>query len=108
VEPARALHIGEIFLDLESHEARRADREARLTPIEFRLLYQLASNAGRVVSASRLVEYAWGYDGGDVSLLKTHICHIRQKLALPQSGPESITALAGVGYRLNVAKKVAA
>jgi DNA-binding response OmpR family regulator len=107
-EPARELRVGEISLDLESHEAHRKEKEARLTPIEFRLLYQLVSNAGRVVSATRLVEYAWGYDGGDVSLLKTHICHIRQKLGLPQSGPESITAVAGVGYRMNAPKQAAA
>lgn len=101
-EPAREIRKCDIVLDLESHEVKRQGKQAKLTPIEFRLLYQLTVNAGRVVSAPRLVEYTWGYDGGDVSLLKTHICHIRQKLDLPPKGPESITAVAGVGYCMNV------
>ena len=59
----------------------------QLTPLEFRILYLLAINEGRVIPYSRLVEYAWGYyDEGNSSLLKTHICHIRKKLGLATSG----------------------
>ena len=99
-EPVRELRVDDLVLDVESHEARRGDLVVQLTPTEFRLLYMLASNAGRVVSSARLVEYAWGYDGRDVSLLKTHISHIRKKLHLPSEGPGAICALPGVGYRL--------
>ena len=98
-EPVRELRVGRLTLDMESHEARHGDQVVQLTPIEFGLLYILAANAGRVVSSSRLVDYAWGYDGGDVSLLKTHISHIRTKLEWPQSGLGEITAVPRVGYR---------
>jgi DNA-binding response OmpR family regulator len=97
-EPMRELRVGDLTLDVEAHEVRYHSGVARLTPIEFRLLYMLAINAGRVVSGSRLVEYAWGYDGSDVSLLKTHICHIRRKLNM---GRGEITSVPGVGYRLS-------
>jgi DNA-binding response OmpR family regulator len=91
--------VGDITLDLESHEVTRDGRRVQLTVLEFRLLYILALNVGRVVSYARMVEYAWGYDGGDVVLLKTHICHIRKKLNL--SADESgLRAVPGVGYRL--------
>src|SRR4051812_37286998 len=43
---------------------------------------------------------AWGYEGGDASLLKTHICHIRQKLTLPADGAGSIRSFATIGYSL--------
>jgi DNA-binding response OmpR family regulator len=99
-EPARELRVGDMLFDVDGHEVISRNLTQPLTRLEFRILYLLASNLGRVVSASRLVEYAWGYDGGDVSLLKTHISHIRKKLGLPQGGPGSITAVAGVGYRL--------
>ena len=56
-------------------------------------------NPGRVIPYSRLVEYAWGYDGGDASLLKTHISHIRTKLGL-DTAQGGIKAVAGVGYSL--------
>jgi DNA-binding response OmpR family regulator len=96
----RQLQIENMMLDLESHETRLGDREIQLTPIEFKLLYILAANYGRVVSSSRLVDYAWGYDGGDVSLLKTHISHIRKKLQLPLENIGDITSVPRVGYRL--------
>jgi DNA-binding response OmpR family regulator len=96
------IQIGELVLDIESHEVRNGTWTSRLTPIEFRLLYLLASNPGRVVSSTRLVEYAWGYEEQDVSLLKTHMCHLRRKLSLPRGGPGDIIAIPSVGYRLNV------
>jgi DNA-binding response OmpR family regulator len=99
-EPARELRVGSLILDAESHDVRYQDRPIQLTPIEFRLLYILAANNGRVVSTSRLVDYAWGYDGGDVSLLKTHVSHIRKKLDLPQEDVGEIRAIPRVGYRL--------
>ena len=98
-QPVRELRVGELVIDLESHEARRGDEVIELTSLEFRILYMLAMNPGRVIPYSRLVEYAWGYDGGDASLLKTHICHIRDKLGLT-ADRQGIRAVAGVGYSL--------
>jgi DNA-binding response OmpR family regulator len=95
----RELRVGELMLDVESHEVTWRDQTVRLTPIEFRLMYMLASNHGRVVSGSRLVEYIWGYDAMDVSPLRTHVCHIRKKLQFERGGPIDIRAVPGVGYR---------
>lgn len=100
LEPTREMRVGDLLLDVESHQVTHGEHSVRLTPIEFRLLYILAMNVGRVVSGTRLVEYAWGYDGSDTSLLKTHISHIRAKLKLPRGGPGDINAIPGVGYRL--------
>jgi DNA-binding response OmpR family regulator len=99
-EPQRELRAGGLVLDVDSHEVHRDGTTTRLTPTEFRLLYILAMNLGRVVSGPRLVEYAWGYDESDVLLLKTHVCHIRRKLRLPRGLPGDIMAVPGVGYRL--------
>ncbi len=99
LEPQSELRIGDLVIDLQSHEARRGDDVIQLTRLEFRILYILAMNPGRVIPYSRLVEYAWGYDGGDSSLLKTHICHIRDKLRL-STERDGIRAVPGVGYSL--------
>jgi DNA-binding response OmpR family regulator len=100
LEPVGEVRFGDIVLHVDSHEVARAGATVRLTPIEFRLLYLLANNTGRVVSSSRLVEYAWGYDANDASLLKTHICHLRRKLGLTRGGPVEIRSVPAVGYRL--------
>ncbi len=99
VQPVRELQVGNLYLDRESHEVRCGDQEVRLTPTEFRLLYILAANAGHVVNSYRLVDYAWQYDQGDPSLLKTHISHIRKKLGLPRGGVGDINVVPRVGYR---------
>ncbi len=100
-EPSTELTAGGMHLDLESHEVTRGDLHVRLTPLEFRILHILAANEGRVVSSNRLIEYAWGYDGGDASMLKTHICHIRQKLKLEKSDPGYIVSVPRLGYSLS-------
>ena len=99
-QPTREVKIGDVVLDLHSYSVKAQDREIQLTPLEFRILYLLGVNEGRVIPYSRLVEYAWGYDGGDSSLLKTHICHIRQKLNLSAGKNGGIRAVPGVGYSL--------
>lgn len=103
-EIARELRVGDLILDMESHEVTFHDRQIQLTPIEFQLLYILAANYDRVVSSSRLVDFAWGYDGGDISLLKTHISHIRKKLRMPDCAIGDIRAIPRVGYRLTQLK----
>jgi DNA-binding response OmpR family regulator len=100
VEPRSELRVNDLVLDLESHEVTLAGRTVRLTPTEFRLLYILAMNAGRVVASARLVEYAWGYAESDISLLRGHLSHIRSKLGLRHGGPGEIVAVSGVGYSL--------
>jgi len=99
-EPTREVQVGDMLMDVDGHEVRRGNVACRLTPTEFRLLYILAINMGRVVTGARLVEYGWGYDTNDVLLVKTHICRIRQKLRLPRSRPGDIVSVPGVGYRL--------
>jgi DNA-binding response OmpR family regulator len=101
-EPLREVRVGDLVLDLQSYAATKGEARVQLTPLEFRLLYLLAMNPGRVIPYSRLVEYAWGYDGGDASLLKTHICHIRAKLGM-STAQGGIKAVAGVGYSLTPA-----
>lgn len=92
---------GGIVLDVDAHEVIRGGHRIRLTPIEFRLLYCLVSNKGRLVSTAKLVEHVWGFkDGGDANLLKTHVCHIRRKLGLQPGKPGYIKNVPGTGYAI--------
>lgn len=99
-QPSGVVEVGDLMLDGQSHEVVMRGVPVRLTPLEFRIAYILALNAGRVVTTDRLVQYAWGYEGGDPAMLKTHICHIRQKLGLRDGSPYQIKAVPGVGYTL--------
>jgi len=100
-ESQRILQVGEFTLDLESHQVTRGDEIVQLTPLEFRIFHMLAINEGRVVTFSRLVEFGWGYDGGEPAMLKTHISHLRKKLKLEPGRPGYIQVLHGVGYLMS-------
>jgi two-component system alkaline phosphatase synthesis response regulator PhoP len=100
VQPTLSIHSGDLLVDLESYEVRKAGEPVRLTRLETRILYILASNAGRVLTTDRLIEFAWNYDGGDAFALKTHISHIRQKLNINKGEPGYISSAPHIGYRL--------
>jgi DNA-binding response OmpR family regulator len=100
---ASELRVGDIFLDLESHQARCRGASVQLTPLEFRILSLLMMNPGRIVPFARVFQYAWGYDSVETRVLKTHVSHVRRKLGLPTDGPGAIRSVSSVGYRLLVA-----
>jgi two-component system alkaline phosphatase synthesis response regulator PhoP len=94
------VQAGKLDLDMQSFEVRKDGQQIRLTPLEFRILHILAANEGRVVPYERLVEYAWGHNGGSPSQLKIRICSMRKKLGLPVNGEDGIKAVVGTGYIL--------
>ena len=99
----RRLVIEPLVIDLDSFSVEIEGKPIRLTRLEFQLLYCLAANAGRIVRAARLIDFAWGLDGeGDVSLLKTHFSHIRRKIEEASNAPITIKALPGAGYSLHI------
>jgi DNA-binding response OmpR family regulator len=101
-EGVRNLRLGDTTLDQDSLQVTRNGEVIQLTPLEFRIFAMLAQNEGRVVSFNRLVECGWGYEGGDASMLKTHISHVRKKLKLMPGAPGYIQCVHGVGYILTV------
>ena len=67
-----------------------------LTPTEFRLLANLARNAGVARSRPQLLEEVWEYSwSGDTRLVDVHVQRLRAKL-----GSSLIETVRGVGYRL--------
>src|SRR5215207_740758 len=56
-QTASEVRVGDLMLDLQSHEATKAGQLVQLTRLEFRILYLLAMNEGRVIPYSRLIEY---------------------------------------------------
>jgi DNA-binding response OmpR family regulator len=92
-EPLRA---GDIAVDLAARRAYVRDAELQLRPKEFDLLALLIADAGRAVTRERIMREVWDTDWlGSTKTLDTHILALRRKL-----GPDTITTLRSVGYRL--------
>lgn len=74
----------------------------RLTPTEGRILQLLLTRPGRVISTARILESIWGLSSSrnriDVSVVKTHVGHLRKKIAALPGNPHPIYTLPGVGY----------
>ena len=95
------LQLGDITIDLGGRTARMPAGELHLTPLEYRILGCLATNAGLVVTQRQLIGQAWGADRiGDARSLRFHVSNLRQKLEPDPSRPRFLLTEAGVGYRL--------
>lgn len=96
-EAARSLEHGELRMDVERHRCFVTGEEIDLTSKEFRLLAELMSRPGRVLTRERLLELVWGSDITVTSrTIDTHLKRLREKL-----GPSGdlIETVRGVGYR---------
>ncbi len=95
------LTIGDLTINSNSQEVFLEGNPIKLTPIQYRLLHCLASNAGHVVTHATLVSKVWGDEEveiGDDSL-KVHIHYLRKKLGDKTWSPDRIITVPGVGYR---------
>jgi two-component system phosphate regulon response regulator PhoB len=94
----KRIQMGELVIDCDSHEVKCGKAIADLTPSEFKLLYALMKNRGRVLTRDRLIELVQG-EGVSVidRAIDTHIFGLRKKLGDYGSLIETIR---GVGYRV--------
>lgn len=93
--------VGDLVLDPRAFEVRKNGARVAVTRLEFRILSMLMRSAGVMVESPRLIDYAWQSPAQHhPSLLKTHISHIRRKLARAGGISVSILSIARVGYML--------
>ena len=105
--PAESLedvHINDFRLDPYSRQViRGTDKGIRLTNLEFRLLYLLMKNPGRILETDYIVERVWGYQGeGNSRLLKNLIYRLRRKIEPDPNTPLYIHTESGIGYRFQI------
>jgi two-component system copper resistance phosphate regulon response regulator CusR len=97
---ATRLRALDLELDLLRREARRGDRQLRLTTQEFALLEYLCRNAGRVVTRSMIMDHVWKVRiDPDTNVVDVHIYRLRSKVDGEGEQP-LIRTLRGVGYVL--------
>jgi DNA-binding response OmpR family regulator len=90
------MRFGELEIDPHGMVVRREGLVVSLTPTEYRLLLELAENAGVVLTREHLLEHVWGYVwSGDTRLVDMHVRRLRAKV-----GAETIETVRGAGYKL--------
>lgn len=97
------LRFGDIRVDLEQLQVRKADAQIYLTPIEFRLLKHLVTHPNRPFSREALIEQVWGYesDVGSARTVDVHVRHLREKIEDNPANPRWIVTVRGMGYKFS-------
>ena len=93
--------VGDLELDLLTHEVTREGRPIDLQPREFALLEYLMRNAGRVVSRNMIMQHVWDYNFDPQSnVVEARISRLRDKVERGFDR-KMIRTLRGVGYILD-------
>ena len=80
---------------------RISGQEVHLTRTEFKLLIELVTNSGKVLSREDLLERVWGYDYfGDSRLVDVHVRRLRTKVEIDPANPKYVVTVRGMGYKL--------
>lgn len=99
---ARTVQFGDVVIDGERREVRRAGAALHTTRKEFELLHLLACNPGRTFTRLALLEEVWGYTwAGQGDTLTVHMRRIREKVEPNPSRPRHLITVRGVGYRFD-------
>jgi len=95
------LHIDDrLSVNFDRREVLVEGRPINLRPTEYRLLYHLVNNAGRVVPHDQLLAKVWGYEyREETHYLRLYINYLRQKLEKDPTNPRYILTERCVGYR---------
>jgi DNA-binding response OmpR family regulator len=95
------IEIEELRIDPREVQAYVDGDSARLTPTEFRLLYQLALERGRVSTRDELLQKLWGRrESHRDRTVDVFVRRLREKIDRRASRHTFIQTRYGVGYRL--------
>ena len=95
------ISIRGLTINKDNHKVTVYDEEVKLTPIEFDILYLLASNPGKVFSTDEIFEKVWNekvYEANNTVMV--HIRRLRGKMKEDERQDKIITTVRGVGYKI--------
>ena len=100
-EPAEPFVSGELTIDYGERRVSLSGRSIHLTDKEYRLLYELSVNAGRVVPHDHLLQALWGPGHpGHPGPVRTVVKNLRRKLGEGAHNPTHILNEPRIGYRM--------
>jgi DNA-binding response OmpR family regulator len=94
------LRVGDLSLNVDTHEVARGERAIELTQREFELLEYLMRNERIVISRQRLLDEVWGYDPfSTTNTIEVFVSNLRRKLEA-EGEPRLLHTIRGAGYVL--------
>lgn len=98
----KAIHVGELKIDMEKGSVTRAGDELFLSALEYRLFLVFLNHRGKILSRGQLLEEIWDVAGEYVNdnTLTVYIKRLRDKIERDPQNPEIIKTVRGLGYRM--------
>ena len=98
-ENSQVLSVGDIELNMATHEVTRAGQLIDLTVTEYNLLHLFMSHVGQVLDRQTILNQVWGYDFlGETNIIEVYVRYLREKIEDSPSSPRYIQTIRGVGY----------
>ena len=97
----KEIALDHLVINKDNHKVNAYGKDVKLTPIEFDILFLLASNVGRVFSTDDIFERVWNekmYEANNTVMV--HIRRIREKIELDSQNSQIIKTVWGVGYKI--------
>jgi two-component system KDP operon response regulator KdpE len=97
---ATKINIGDLVIDDEKRIVHLNDKEIHFTPIEYKIMLLLSSNAGKVLTHDFITKNIWGPYTNENQTLRVNMANIRRKIEINPAEPKYILTEVGVGYRM--------
>lgn len=95
------IQLEHIMIEKQAHRVIAYGKEIKLTPIEFDILYLLASHLGQVFSTEEIFKEVWketAYEANNTVMV--HIRRLREKIEMDTRNAQIIKTVWGVGYKI--------
>ena len=94
--------FGDVEVDFDRCELRRAGSLVETTAMELKLLGAFVRHRGRTLSRAKLLDEVWG-TGTFVTdrVVDTHITNLRKKIEAEAGNPRHLVSVRGMGYRFD-------
>ncbi|MEO1959225.1 MAG: response regulator transcription factor [Nautiliaceae bacterium] len=99
--PENILRVGDLELNLDTKEVKRAGKKIELMAKQFELLKFLMSNKGKIVTPEMIEQNLWGMkEERQSNVITAHISHIRKKVD-KGFDKKLIKTIRGMGYKIS-------
>lgn len=98
---AKVIDLNGLTLDQSSKKVTAHGEPVKLTPIEYKILELLMTNAGRVFSINDIYERVWKEPSYNAeNTVAVHIRKIREKIEIDPKNPRYLKVVWGIGYKI--------
>jgi DNA-binding response OmpR family regulator len=97
----KVIDLNGLTLDPAAKEVTAHGEQVKLTPIEYKIVKLLMTNAGRIFSIDEIYERVWNEPGFNAeNTVAVHIRKIREKIEIDPKNPRFLKVVWGIGYKM--------